>query len=107
MTTKLIRDRVVDLPWRHEAFKAAVRPAHDETEVDRLLRCKLLEEVAEFLEAPTDRAALEEAADVLEVLLALVSRSGYAEPFEKITDRMHDKRRERGGFEHGLVLEIS
>lgn len=107
MTTKLVRDKVGELPWRHEQAKAALRFVHDETEFVSLLRQKLLEEVGEFLEAGNDVDAIEEAADILEVIHAILARRSIFAPIEQVI-REHDRKREqRGGFERGLVLNLS
>lgn len=107
MTTKLVRDKVDELPWHYEAAKEALRVARD-GEVDSLLRRKLLEEVAEFLEAPTEADAIEEAGDVLEVMLAILARCGDGSGGNSmaVLNRMYAKRQSRGGFKRGLVLEL-
>lgn len=97
---RLIRDGI-------SVTAVGTRSVADEDELDRLLRRKLLEEVAGFLEAPNEQEAIEEAADVLEVLLTMLRRSDVVDPLNAVTAVMRVKRHDRGGFLRGMVLEIS
>jgi predicted house-cleaning noncanonical NTP pyrophosphatase (MazG superfamily) len=71
-------------------------------EVEALLLAKLHEEVAELLAATSDSDALDEIADISEVLSALASRLGADEAGVRI--RQNAKREARGGFDRGIVL---
>lgn len=73
-----------------------------ETEYGDALLAKLEEEATELADAaPADR--LEEAADVYEVLLALVAHAGHSQDdLMRAADR---KRAERGGFSGRVWLE--
>jgi predicted house-cleaning noncanonical NTP pyrophosphatase (MazG superfamily) len=64
---KLVRDKVFGPNERYLAFGETIS---DEDEVVKLLRKKLIEEAVEYMENPS----IEEAADVYEVLLALLKR---------------------------------
>jgi predicted house-cleaning noncanonical NTP pyrophosphatase (MazG superfamily) len=88
---KLIRDNTVQI-MRSRGVELAVRIAHP-TERRGLLRLKLVEEVIEFLTSADDP---EEAADILEVLLALVDR-------DRLEAIRTEKLVERGGFARGIV----
>lgn len=107
MTTKLIRDRVLERPWTIEAAKQAVRAAYDEAEFNSLLRRKLLEEVGEYLEAGDLDEAIDEAADILEVICEGLRRRGIQAPAHAVFTQQQAKRRERGGFERSLVLSLT
>lgn len=97
---KLVRDQIPEI------IQAAGRTAYvrvlDDAEYDAALLDKLVEEVAE-LRATTAEHRLEEAADVYEVLLAIVARQGGdATDLVAAADL---KRCSRGGFEDRLWLE--
>ena len=68
-------------------------------ELPKLLEEKLMEEVNEYLEDKN----LEELADVLEVLVGLAGTLGYTE--EELFEKRREKKKERGGFGEGIVLE--
>jgi predicted house-cleaning noncanonical NTP pyrophosphatase (MazG superfamily) len=67
-----------------------------------LLLAKLQEEVDELLAATSDTDALDEIADIREVLAALASRYGADEA--QMQARQTAKRDDRGGFDLGIVL---
>lgn len=107
MGVKLVRDRMGEIPWGDENAKKYLRPVKNKDEHIRLLYQKLLEELGELLacDEPTD--AVEEIADIQEVLEALT------DILEKDPDVSpgwaHDakvrKYAERGGFDKGLVWD--
>jgi len=127
---KLVRDRIGDLPWpaiyhgepcgdqakQHLGWVEPHSPKYRE-----LLRDKLREEIAELLDA--DRAGqpgavLDEAADVYEVLRALLVANGVCPPVEVANGRTpprrvdevlyqaaHVKLAHRGGFFQGRTYD--
>lgn len=97
---KLVRDGI---PARLDAagVRYEVRRATSE-EMPALLIAKLQEEIGELLAATTDDEALEEIADVFEVLTALTSQHGADET--QTQSRRAAKREARGGFDEGIVL---
>lgn len=95
---KLVRDRVPELVAATTGPTPAVRRL-SETEFEEALLSKLLEEVTELLQAPHEER-LEEAADVLEVLTALVGLQGLG--CEDIVAEADQKREARGGFDDRL-----
>ena len=104
MGAKLVRDRIGDIEWVDGDSKRYLRPVKDSAEHDRLLTQKLLEEVGEFLATPTRN----EAADVLEAMLAILRRKhGFPVTGTDICICALRKNRERGGFDGGLVWEPS
>lgn len=97
---KLIRDEIPEI-IRSQGSKCTVRELN-ETEFVKALRAKLHEEVEEFLNAATSKEKLEEAADILEVLKALVeSEGGSMQEVEEIRQR---KAKDRGAFDRRLLL---
>ena len=69
----------------------------------QLLIDKLAEESNELLEADFNgEEALEELADVMEVLYGMARYMGYTE--RDLNNLRNDKKRQRGGFETGVVL---
>jgi predicted house-cleaning noncanonical NTP pyrophosphatase (MazG superfamily) len=95
---KLVRDKIVDII--NASGKACVW--RKEEVLDKkvlLLRDKIIEESDEFIETP----CIEEAADILEVLMSLCEL--YDIHMVDIFTAANRKRTERGGFERFIVLE--
>lgn len=99
---KLVRDGI---PARLDAagVRYEVRRATSE-EMPALLIAKLQEEIGELLAATSDDEALEEIADVFEVLAALASQHGADET--QTLSRRAAKHEARGGFDEGIVLSL-
>ncbi len=93
---KLVRDKIPAL-IRMNGETPSVRVASP-AEIDSLLREKLVEEAEEFRAS----GSVEELADVLEVIHAILSRRGI--DYEEIDTIRREKRRDRGGFEQQYVL---
>jgi predicted house-cleaning noncanonical NTP pyrophosphatase (MazG superfamily) len=98
---KLVRDRIPEL-IATSGKSCAVRKLSDE-EWRAALRAKLREEVEEYLQAGPGAAAVEELADVLEVLYALAKLEGF--PPQGLEQVRLRKCQERGGFEGRVFLE--
>jgi len=98
---KLVRDKIGD----HLAHNAEdvvgfeIRACRDTAEYKQRLYDKLEEEVQEFLNDP----CAEEAADVLEVLYAVLKLHNI--PSFEVDDARFHKAAEKGRFEDELVLE--
>lgn len=71
-------------------------------EYQRELKTKLQEEVAEYVSAPTDKEAVEELADLLEVMRSLVEQHGAT--WEQLEAVRLQKAAERGGFSERVYL---
>ena len=95
---KLVRDGIPDR-IRAKGEKPQVRVA-DAAERRTLLARKLVEEASEFAAGP----CLEELADVLEVMRALLDEHGLT--MGDVEHAAETKRRERGGFGAGYVLTL-
>jgi predicted house-cleaning noncanonical NTP pyrophosphatase (MazG superfamily) len=97
---KLVRDGI---PSIIRAGRVANVRALDTEDFRAALGDKLVEEVAELRAAGDADAVIEEAADVLEVLLAIVAEHGAT--LDSIVDIARRKRVERGGFAMRVWLE--
>jgi predicted house-cleaning noncanonical NTP pyrophosphatase (MazG superfamily) len=94
---KLVRDRIPEI-IEAEDERPITHVADNEEYADRLA-AKLLEEATEFEES----RALEELADVLEVVDAILEARNRSR--EAVERERREKRAERGGFDDRLVLE--
>ena len=93
---KLIRDKIPEII--EASGKTPVVETLSSPDYIKMLNEKLQEEVSEYL----DSESVEELADIVEVLLAILAyKSVSKEEFEKIRT---DKRQKRGGFEKRLLL---
>ena len=97
---KLVRD-LVPGTLRAGGHKVVTRTLHG-TELQKALRAKLDEEIAEYDAAIDDEHAAAELADLLEVLLALAKRRGYGEA--AIQQLRSAKLEQRGAFDLSLLL---
>jgi len=98
---KLVRDKIPDI-IRASGRSAEVRQLDDRAYLSAL-HDKLGEEAAELRHASNAGNVLEEAADVLEVLIGLAAI--YGRNFDDIVRIAGEKRSERGGFDKRLWLE--
>lgn len=105
---KLVRDRIGDFPWPDEQAKQHLGwVAPDSNKYRRLLRKKLFEEANELADAALagdPYAVLDEAADVYEVLRALLVAGKVATPTfarQVLANAVARKLAERGGFFQG------
>ena len=98
---KLVRDLIPDLIKFNGKQCEYYNATSDE--MKQLLVNKLAEESNELLEADFNgEEALEELADVMEVLYGMARYMGYTE--RDLNNLRNDKKRQRGGFETGVVL---
>lgn len=98
---KLIRDRIPEIIAA--SGKEAVFRVMDDDEYQKEVRAKLHEELAEYESAEDGPSALEELADMLELIHALAGIHGSSpEELEKIRAVKAEK---RGGFRKKLLLE--
>lgn len=94
---KLVRDRIPDIIEADgKICTTEVLPDEDYL---RLLNAKLNEELAEY----QDSKSLEELADLLEVMQAVVKARGWT--WEQLEQVRQDKKNKRGGFERKLLLK--
>ncbi|SFF05561.1 nucleoside triphosphate pyrophosphohydrolase [Alteribacillus iranensis] len=98
---KLVRDKIPEIIER--AGKKYTATKLNEEEFARELRKKLEEEVSEYMEAEKDQDALEELADISELLHALAQVHGGR--MEDVEDIRKEKAEKRGGFERRIFLQ--
>lgn len=97
---KLVRDKVVGIIEKNGGV-AAFRIVKSDEEYKEKLKQKFQEEVIEFLESEK----LEELADILEVIDAVLVAYGFtAEELKQLKEK---KKQERGGFTKRVVLKGS
>lgn len=93
---KLVRDKIpefVKCTYRHL----------DDIDYELTLRNKLVEEATELKWAITTEEIIEECADVLEVMFAIMKY--YDIDLCKVLQKQTFKREEKGGFENRIFLE--
>ncbi|MCD1261417.1 nucleoside triphosphate pyrophosphohydrolase [Paenibacillus athensensis] len=97
---KLVRDLIPQIITG--SGKVANTRILDETEYRTELRTKLAEELHEYLEASDDSSALEELADILEIVHALAAVHGST--VEQLEAIRVEKAEKRGGFRERIFL---
>ncbi len=97
---KLVRDRIPEI-IREAGHEPEIRVLDSDAYVTSLL-AKALEEVQELIDASPERR-LEEAADVYEVLLALLATSNQG--LDDLNSAAQAKREHRGAFTQKYWLE--
>lgn len=97
---KLVRDKILEIiEAENLAYQSRVlKPEEHLTEIKK----KLYEEVKEFDETINREDALEEMADVLELLHAALKV--YGAEFTELEAIRVNKKKKRGGFDEGLYL---
>lgn len=97
---KLVRDNIPKI-IKNSGKKCTTEILDDERYVIELKK-KLKEEVNEYFEAPNNEEALEELADILELIHAL-SRV-HSASIDQIEHIREDKAKKRGGFDQKVFL---
>lgn len=97
---KLVRDRIPEIIER-SGKKYTTRVLH-QTEFIKELKKKSFEELEEYINAENDEEALEELADLLEIIHALAETHGAS--IEKVEELRKQKAEERGGFKEKIFL---
>lgn len=97
---KLVRDFIPDII--RKSGKKPITSTLTDDEYVAALRTKLDEEVREYLDATYHNDALEELADILELVSALSAVHGSS--YENVLSIQADKNRARGGFEEKIFL---
>lgn len=94
---KLVRDKIPQII--EESGKTCKTRILSREEYCKMLDEKLEEELAEYQESKS----LEEMADLLEVMAAVVEARGYT--WQELTRVREEKREARGGFREQILLE--
>lgn len=98
---KLVRDKIpqlIESSGKRPKYRTLIKEDRWEA-----LRDKLNEEVDELQAARGSKEILEEAADVYEVLMAIIYEAGHID--EDLVLRAKQKRREKGSFDKFFWLE--
>jgi len=97
---KLVRDKIPQIIEKDgNTYSSRIL---DETEYKEELRKKLSEEIDEYLNATNDVEAIEELADVMELIHAVaLSHDSSIEEVERVRV---EKAKKRGGFEEKIYL---
>ncbi|MDQ0253977.1 putative house-cleaning noncanonical NTP pyrophosphatase (MazG superfamily) [Evansella vedderi] len=98
---KLVRDRIPEI-IRRNGTKCSVRRL-EAAEFEREGKVKLKEELAEYLEAGNAEQAVEELADLLELIYCLGEYHGFSK--EELDNIREDKAERRGSFHERWYLE--
>ncbi|WP_404321912.1 nucleoside triphosphate pyrophosphohydrolase [Cytobacillus firmus] len=97
---KLVRDRIPEIIER--SGKKYTTRVLDQTEYIKELKKKSFEELEEYTNAENDEEALEELADLLEIIHALAENHGAS--IEKVEELRKYKADKRGGFKEKIFL---
>ncbi|CAM4521859.1 putative house-cleaning noncanonical NTP pyrophosphatase (MazG superfamily) [Paenibacillus endophyticus] len=97
---KLVRDRIPEIIEKQGL--AVHTKILDTKEYLVELRAKLQEETDEYLKADTDASAIEELADIMELLHALAEANGVTT--EQLEQVRSEKAKKRGGFKERVYL---
>lgn len=97
---KLVRDRIPEIIVG--TGKKCSTKTLDQSEFIKELRRKILEELEEYMRADNREEALEELADLLEIIHALAEIHG--ESFDKVEELRKLKAEKRGKFKEKIFL---
>jgi predicted house-cleaning noncanonical NTP pyrophosphatase (MazG superfamily) len=97
---KLVRDRIPEIITNSGSEYTSRILDHTEYRIE--LRTKLQEEVNEYLAAKTDDEAVEELADIMELLHAMAE--SHSITVEKLEQVRAEKAAKRGGFKERIYL---
>ena len=97
---KLVRDRIPEI-IEATGKKYTTRVLNDKEYIDELKK-KSFEELQEYVETDTKEDAIEELADVLEIMHTLAEYHGSS--MEEIEEVRRSKAAKRGGFKEKIYL---
>ncbi|KAF0821701.1 nucleoside triphosphate pyrophosphohydrolase [Cytobacillus firmus] len=97
---KLVRDRIPEII--EGTGKRSSTKTLSKSEFIKELRRKSFEELEEYMNADNHEEALEELADLLEIIHALAETHGAS--IEKVEELRKQKAEERGGFKEKILL---
>ncbi|OUM91798.1 nucleoside triphosphate pyrophosphohydrolase [Caldibacillus debilis] len=97
---KLVRDKIPQII--EQAGKTFTTRILEDDEYRKELRKKAFEELEEYMNAGDDEKALEELADVLEIIHALAECHGGT--IERVEQIRAEKAEKRGGFKEKIFL---
>jgi len=97
---KLVRDKILEIIKAEGLSYNAKILTSDELLVE--VKAKMIEEANEFMEAAEKKEAVEELADILELIHA--SLGAYGIDFEELEVIRKEKKEKRGGFDKAIYL---
>ncbi|WP_144596701.1 nucleoside triphosphate pyrophosphohydrolase [Bacillus cereus] len=97
---KLVRDNILEIIEAEGLSYNARILTSDELLVE--VKAKMIEEAHEFMEVVEKKEAIEELADILELIHA--SLGAYGVDFEELEAIRKEKKEKRGGFEKAIYL---
>ncbi|WP_226682879.1 nucleoside triphosphate pyrophosphohydrolase [Sutcliffiella horikoshii] len=97
---KLVRDKIPQII--EESGKKYTSEILDDTDYIKYLKIKSYEELDEYCAAQLNEEAVEELADILEVLHALANYHGFT--MEEVEKFRKEKSEKRGGFQGQIFL---
>lgn len=98
---KLVRDKIPEI-IKNNNENPITRILDDEEYIKELLK-KFDEECMEVKNASNSEELLEEASDVLEILISLIETNNYS--LEELLNMRNKKKEKRGGFKNKIFLE--
>ncbi len=97
---KLVRDKILEIIEANGLqYNARVLEAE---ELVKEVKAKMVEEALEFEKADDKKEAIEELADILELVHAAINVLGIS--YEELEEVRHHKKEKRGGFEKAIYL---
>jgi predicted house-cleaning noncanonical NTP pyrophosphatase (MazG superfamily) len=97
---KLVRDRIPEII--EATGRKYIKRILNNDEYITELKKKSFEELEEYVSANNDEDAIEELADILEIIYALAECHGSS--FEKVEEARKEKSKKRGGFKNKVFL---
>jgi predicted house-cleaning noncanonical NTP pyrophosphatase (MazG superfamily) len=97
---KLVRDRIPEV-IESKGKKFSTKILNNEEYITELKK-KIFEELEEYVQTDNDEDAVEELADILEIINAITEFHGY--PIEKVEEVRKIKAENRGGFKRKIYL---
>ncbi|MFF2177594.1 phosphoribosyl-ATP pyrophosphohydrolase [Lysinibacillus sp. NPDC058147] len=97
---KLVRDLIPQV-IQAEGKTYSIRVLEQGERLEEI-KVKMQEEALEFLEAASPKEAVEELADILELVLTAIQI--YDVPYEQLEQIRTQKKTQRGGFSKGIYL---
>ncbi|PLS01928.1 nucleoside triphosphate pyrophosphohydrolase [Neobacillus cucumis] len=97
---KLVRDRIPEV-IENTGKQFSTRILNDDEYIIELKK-KSFEELNEYVNAENDKDAIEELADLLEIIHALAGYHGAS--FEEVEKVRQNKAKKRGGFQEKIFL---
>ncbi|WP_350019432.1 nucleoside triphosphate pyrophosphohydrolase [Priestia flexa] len=97
---KLVRDKILEIIKAEGLSYNAKILSSEELLVE--VKAKMIEEANEFMEAVEKKEAVEELADILELIHA--SLGAYGLDFEELEIIRKEKKEKRGGFDKAIYL---